>query len=107
MCSIDSCPYCASPCTAVWPGTKVPTTLNGCPRPGHEGHRGGQGTDRQAASTNAMSRFETEVLTEEENLEGLACLNVERVAQEALNEVVETVGRNNRYGLPQQFAAGL
>ena len=39
---------------------------------------GWQGTDKQAASTNTMSRFETEVLTEEENLEGLARLNVER-----------------------------
>ena len=40
---------------------------------------GWQGTDKQAASTNTMSRFETEVLTQEENLEGLACLNVEWV----------------------------
>ena len=40
---------------------------------------GWQGTDKQAASTNTMSRFETEVLTEEENLDGLACLNVEWV----------------------------
>jgi hypothetical protein len=40
---------------------------------------GWQDTDKQAASTNTMSRFETEVLTEEENLEGLACLNVEWV----------------------------
>ena len=40
---------------------------------------GWQGTDKQAASTNTMSRFETEVLTEEENLEGLTRLNVEWV----------------------------
>ncbi len=40
---------------------------------------GWQGTDKQAAGTNAMSRSETEALTEEENLEGLACLNVEWV----------------------------
>ena len=40
---------------------------------------GWQGTDKQAASTNTMSRFETEVLTEEEKLEGLARLNVEWV----------------------------
>ena len=32
---------------------------------------GWQGTDKQAASTNTMSRFETEVLTDEENLDGL------------------------------------
>ena len=42
---------------------------------------GWQGTDKQAASTNTMSRFETEVLTEEENLDGLARLNVEWVAK--------------------------
>ena len=42
---------------------------------------GWQGTDKQAASTNTMSRFETEVLTEEENLDGLARLNVEWVAR--------------------------
>ena len=40
---------------------------------------GWQGADKQAASTNTMSRFETEVLTEEENLDGLARLNVEWV----------------------------
>ena len=40
---------------------------------------GWQGTDKQAASTNTMSRFQTEVLTEEENLDGLARLNVEWV----------------------------
>ena len=40
---------------------------------------GWQGTDKQAASTNTMSRFETEALTEEENLDGLARLNVEWV----------------------------
>ena len=42
---------------------------------------GWQGTDKQAANTNTntMSRFETEVLTEEENLDGLARLNVEWV----------------------------
>ena len=34
---------------------------------------------KQAASTNTMSRFETEVLTEEENLDGLTRLNVEWV----------------------------
>ena len=33
---------------------------------------GWQGTDKQAASTNPVSRFETEVFTEEEN-PGRAC----------------------------------
>ena len=42
---------------------------------------GWQGTDKQAASTNTMSRFETGVLTEEENLDGLARLNVEWVGR--------------------------
>ena len=32
-------------------------------------------SERQAASTNTLSRFETEVLTREENLEGLLRLN--------------------------------
>ena len=40
---------------------------------------GWQGTDKQAASTNTMSRFETETLTPKENLEGLARLNVQWV----------------------------
>ena len=35
---------------------------------------GRRGSERQAASTNTMSRFETEVLTWEENLEGLLSL---------------------------------
>ena len=40
---------------------------------------GRRGPERQAASTNTMSRFETEVLTEEENLEGLASMNAQWV----------------------------
>ena len=36
---------------------------------------GWRGAERPAASTNSMSRFETEVLTRPENLEGLAQLN--------------------------------
>ena len=40
---------------------------------------GRRGPERQAASTNTMSRFETEVLTEEENLEGLARMNAQWV----------------------------
>jgi hypothetical protein len=34
-----------------------------------------QGSDRNAASTNTMSRFETETLTQEDNLKGLARMN--------------------------------
>jgi len=40
---------------------------------------GRRGPERQAASTNTMSRFETEVLTQNENLEGLAQLNAQWV----------------------------
>src|SRR5919106_709069 len=36
---------------------------------------GWQGSERNAASTNTMSRFETETLTQEDNLEGLARMN--------------------------------
>jgi hypothetical protein len=36
---------------------------------------GWQGSERNAASTNTMSRFETETLTQEDNLEGLARIN--------------------------------
>ena len=40
---------------------------------------GRRGPERQAASTNTMSRFETEVLTQDGNLEGLARLNAQWV----------------------------
>ena len=36
---------------------------------------GWQGSDRNAASTNTLSRFETETLTQEDNLQGLARMN--------------------------------
>jgi hypothetical protein len=42
---------------------------------------GCRGREKPAASTNTMSRFETEVLTQPENLESLARLNVEWVQQ--------------------------
>ena len=40
---------------------------------------GWRGPDKQAASTNAVSRFETEVLTVGENLRGLVHLNAQWV----------------------------
>ena len=40
---------------------------------------GRRGPERKAASTNTMSRFETEVLTEKENPEGLARMNAQWV----------------------------
>ncbi len=42
---------------------------------------GWRGPEKPAASTNSMSRFETEVLTRPENLEGLAGLNARWVQQ--------------------------
>ena len=42
---------------------------------------GWRGAEKPAASTNSMSRFETEVLTRSENLEGLAQLNTRWVQQ--------------------------
>ena len=41
---------------------------------------GRRGPERRAASTNTMSRFETEVLTQGHNLEGLARMNAQWVA---------------------------
>ena len=40
---------------------------------------GDRGIDKPAASTNTMSRFETEVLTQDGNVEGLGRLNAEWV----------------------------
>ena len=41
---------------------------------------GWQGSDRNAASTSEMGRFETETLTQEDNLKGLARMNFQWVA---------------------------
>ncbi len=41
---------------------------------------GWQGSDRNAASTSEMGRFETETLTQEDNLKGLARMNSQWVA---------------------------
>jgi hypothetical protein len=46
---------------------------------------GWRGPERQAASTNTMSRFETEVLTQKENLEGLTRLNAQWVDRAVAN----------------------
>ena len=42
---------------------------------------GDRGIDRPAASTNTMSRFETEVLTQDGNVEGLGRLNAKKLSQ--------------------------
>ena len=52
-------------------------TLNSLPNPPTRVIVGWQGTDKQAPNTNTVSRFETDVLTQDENLDGLARLNVE------------------------------
>ena len=61
--------------------TRIPTTLNGWPRTRRVrvvvGRRGGP--ERLAASTNTMSRFETEVLTKDGNVEGLGRVNAKWV----------------------------
>ena len=70
-CSTDWWAFSGSRCTVVWRATRIPTTLNGWPRT--QTMRiivGRRDIDRPAASTNTMSRFETEVLTQDGNVEG-------------------------------------
>ena len=43
---------------------------------------GWQGSERKGASTSEMSRFETEFLTEEDNLKGLALINTQRMERD-------------------------
>ena len=45
---------------------------------------GWKGPDRNAASTSEMGRFETELLTQKENLKGIERLNVEWISQDRL-----------------------
>ena len=57
---------------------------------------GWQGSDRNAASTNTVSRFETETLTQQDNLQGLARMNpqwVEKAPKLPSMIVVDTVDR--------------
>ena len=59
---------------------RTPTTLNGLAQdPAMRVIVGRRGLERQAASTNTMSRFETEVLTRKHNPEGLARMNAQWV----------------------------
>ena len=80
-CSTDWWAFSGSRCTVVWRATRIPTTLNGWPRTPTMriivGRR--DGPDRPAASTNTMSRFETEVLTQDGNVEGLGRVNAKWV----------------------------
>ena len=48
---------------------------------------GWKGSERQAASTSEMGRFETELLTQRENLKGLKRLNVESVKRAMVNTI--------------------
>ena len=79
---------------------------------------GDRGIERPAASTNTMSRFETEVLTQDGNVEGLGRVNAKWVdthnAPGVLDElslagqlgrtVVQLMARRQKYGLPTQRA---
>ena len=51
---------------------------------------GWQGSDRNAARTNTMSRFETETLTQEDNLKGLALMNPQWVELAMAHTPVES-----------------
>ena len=69
-CSTDWWAFSDSRCTVVWRATRIPTTLNGWPQdPTMRIIVGRRDTNRPAASTNTMSRFETEVLTQDSNVE--------------------------------------
>ena len=52
---------------------------------------GWKGSDRKAASASEMGRFETELLTEKDNLEGLEGLNVEWVKRAVAKTVRKRV----------------
>ena len=82
-------PFSGNPCTAVWQATRTPIRLRRTERlaqdPAMRVIVGWRGPERHAASTNTMSGFETEALTQEENLEGLAQLNA-RWVQQAMSQ---------------------
>ena len=80
-CSTDWWAFSGSRCTVAWQATRIP---NDAERLAQDptmriivGRRGGP--ERPAASTNTMSRFETEVLTQDGNVEGLGRLNAKWV----------------------------
>ena len=80
-CSTDWWAFSGSRCTVVWQATRIPTTLNGWPRT----RRCGSSLDGEVVlkdrppAPNTMSRFETEVLTQDGNVEGLGRLNAKWV----------------------------
>ena len=82
-CSTNWWPCSGSRCTAIWPAMRTPIRLRRTERlaqdPAMRIIVGRRGPDKEAASTNTMSRFETEVLTQDRNLEGLARLNAQCV----------------------------
>ena len=53
---------------------------------------GWKGSDRKAASTSEMGRFETELLTQKDNLKGLERLNVEWVKRAQIMPVGDSLG---------------
>ena len=58
---------------------------------------GWQGSDRNAASTNTVSRFETETLAQEDNLQGLARMNPQWATSRQKQDPV-TSGSSSRFG---------
>ena len=70
---------------------------------------GWQGSDRNAARTNTMSRFETETLTQEDNLQGLARMNFQWVedamARTAHQRVILDLDSSESPGHGQQEGA--
>ena len=81
-CSTDWWAFSGSRCTVVWRATRIPTMperLADDPTMRVSRWTTEVVIDRPAASTNTMSRFETEVLTQDGNVEGLGRLNAEWV----------------------------
>src|SRR5215813_2850706 len=78
-------PTCfASRSIAVWPATKTPTTLSGSPRTRRFGcWRRGSGKTTSVALTSTLHWFETDVLAEEQNYQGVARLNADLVQHPA------------------------
>ena len=73
---------CASRLIAAWPAMRTSTTPRVCRRiPTFRLIDSGKIWERGAALTSRLQSFETEVLTQEENLHGLAALNRELIAK--------------------------
>ena len=72
--------YCASRSIAAWQGYEDTNDAERLAQdPAMQAVVGRRALEKQAAGANTLSRFETEVLTREENLKGLSELNREWV----------------------------